>query len=431
MMDALYNAFLQAPAGVCIDTRKIERGTIFFAIKGPNFNANTFAQQALDAGAAFAVIDEPAFNTDSRCILVENVLETLQALARHHRRQLKIPVLAITGSNGKTTTKELCREVLSKKYKTLATLGNLNNHIGVPLTLLSIKKDTEFAIIEMGANAQKEIAMLCNIAEPDYGLVTNMGRAHTEGFGGIEGVIKGKSELYDYLVAHDGMAFVNTLDELLVRQSEPVLRKFTYPAVEDNFTCTFLEAKPFVTFSTLSSGLVSSMLIGEYNFANIAAALAVGHFFDVNDFEAIKAISTYIPANNRSQLMEIGEAKYILDAYNANPDSMAAALRNFEGMQSQHKIVVLGDMNELGSDTAAAHRQLGESIAQLNFETVFLFGKHMHYAAEVLPEAQYFDNFEALKVAFDALELSGKLVLLKGSRTLGLERLLANKKNTN
>lgn len=428
MIDALYNAYLQAPAGVCIDTRKIERGTIFFAIKGPNFNANTFAPQALQAGAAFAVIDEPAFNTDDRCILVDNVLETLQALAQHHRRQLKIPVLAITGSNGKTTTKELCREVLSTKYKVMATVGNLNNHIGVPLTLLSLKRDTEFAIIEMGANAQREIAMLCNIAEPDYGLVTNMGRAHTEGFGGIEGVIKGKSELYDYLVQHNALAFVNTREEILVKQSKPVLRKYTYPRVEDNFTCTFLEANPFVTFSTLSSSLVKTNLIGEYNFANIATALAVGHHFDVDDVEALAAIKNYIPDNNRSQLIEIGDTKFILDAYNANPDSMAAALKNFAAMQSRQKIVVLGDMNELGADTAIAHRQLGESLGKMNFEAIFLFGQHMHYAAEMLPEAQYFNEFEALKETFNNHNLSGRTVLLKGSRTLGLERLLAGKK---
>ena len=343
---------------VSTDTRNIPEGAIFFALKGPSFNANEFALEALDKGAAFAVIDEETYQKDDRMVLVEDVLQTLQELAQYHRQQLKIPVIGLTGSNGKTTTKELIREVLSQKYKVLATEGNLNNHIGVPLTLLSIDPEIEIAIIEMGANHIGEIARLSEIAQPTHGLITNIGKAHIEGFGGFEGVIRGKSELYHYLIQRGGEVFVNSQDEVLSNMAKRFDKPYFYPAPGDYLTCTLVDADPFVTYENESGTLVKTQLIGTYNFSNIAAAICLGKFFDIPEKEADAAIARYVPTNNRSQIIRKGTNTIILDAYNANPDSMEAALENLKAMKAEDKVVILGDMFELGEESEAEHRRI-------------------------------------------------------------------------
>ena len=321
-IEQLYKLFKQNYF-VDTDTRKIRNGSLFFALKGANFNGNKFAKDALNKGASFAIIDEEIYNTEPNTILVKNVLTTLQKLANYHRRQLNIPIISLTGSNGKTTTKELINAVLSKKYNTTATIGNLNNHIGVPLTLLSMLPKTEIGIVEMGANHLKEIELLCQIAAPDFGYITNFGKAHLEGFGSIEGIIKAKSELYDFLRTSGGKVFVNTDDSKQVQQSYG-MDTITF----NDETIKFIEAKPFVLVQ-FKNTLIKSQLIGKYNYYNIAAAIAIGNYFgiEVNDIKI--AIENYVPLNNRSQIIQKGTTKIILDAYNANPSSMQAALENF------------------------------------------------------------------------------------------------------
>jgi UDP-N-acetylmuramoyl-tripeptide--D-alanyl-D-alanine ligase len=326
-IEALHELFLTCNS-VCTDTRKIQQNDIFFALKGDNFNGNNYAQNAIEDGAKYAVIDEKAFFIPTKTILVKNVLETLQQLATLHRNYLKVPIIALTGSNGKTTTKELINAVLSQKFKTTATVGNLNNHIGVPLTLLSMTKDTEIGIVEMGANHQKEIEFLCKIAHPDYGLITNYGKAHLEGFGGVQGIIKGKSEMYDYLIANNKTAFVNAIDPIQLEKTTE-LNRITFGSSNQDVNIKFIDANPFVRLHY--KGLeIQSQLIGDYNFTNIAIAIAIGNYYKVEDSNIKKAIESYIPSNNRSQIIQKGSNKIILDAYNANPTSMQAALSNFE-----------------------------------------------------------------------------------------------------
>jgi UDP-N-acetylmuramoyl-tripeptide--D-alanyl-D-alanine ligase len=408
---------------VSTDTRKIEKDCMFFALKGPNFNGNTFAEEALRQGAKYAVIDEAEFRKDERFILVEDVLTSLQQLANYHRWQLAIPIIAITGSNGKTTTKELVNAVLAKKYRTYATRGNLNNHIGIPLTLLAMDESIELGIVEMGANHQKEIEGYCKIAEPDYGLITNIGKAHLEGFGGEEGVKKGKGELYDYLLKSGKNIFLNTDDEILKsisKFSDPV----TYPNPGNFYECSFIDASPFIRFKT-EDGIVNTQIIGSYNFPNIAGALCIGKYFKVPAEAANEAIASYNPENNRSQVIKKEDLTLILDAYNANPSSMKAAIENFAAMStSNKKVMVLGDMFELGEQSEGEHRNLGKLISSFQFDSVFLCGKMMKYAADELKSAQYFSEKAELEKFIENNKPKDSTVLIKGSRGMGLETLV-------
>jgi UDP-N-acetylmuramoyl-tripeptide--D-alanyl-D-alanine ligase len=420
----LYNKYL-AGKGVSTDTRKIEKETIYFALRGANFNGNEFAAQALDKGASWAVIDDLEYKVSDKCILVGDVLTTLQQLANYHRRQLNIPVLAITGSNGKTTTKELINEVLSRKYKTYATKGNLNNHIGIPLTLLSVSKGTEIAIVEMGANHQKEIEGYCRIAEPTHGIITNIGKAHLEGFGGPEGVKKGKGELYDYLLASKGVAFINSKNEILISMSRFASPVY-YPGEKDFYHCEFLEASPFVKIKAENGAIVTTQLIGKYNFENIASALCIGKYFKVEPSEANMAVASYIPSNNRSQIVKKGNNEIILDAYNANPSSMKAAIENFAQMKKDKKVVIIGDMFELGADSRKEHESIGRLLSGLLFDKILLCGKEMKYAKDFCHHAQYFVSKDDLQGWLKENKITGAEILIKGSRGMGLESLLEN-----
>ncbi|WP_299527400.1 UDP-N-acetylmuramoyl-tripeptide--D-alanyl-D-alanine ligase [uncultured Lutibacter sp.] len=398
------------------DTRKVRKGSIYFALKGENFNGNKFALEALKNGANYAIIDEEEFKTHQSCILVDNVLETLQQLANFHRQKLNIPIISLTGSNGKTTTKELINAVLNTKYRTTATFGNLNNHIGVPLTLLAMTPSTEIGIVEMGANHLKEIDFLCKIAEPSFGYITNFGKAHLEGFGSVEGVIKGKSELYDFLRENKGFAFVNSDDELQVKQSNGINSiSFNKSAIQ------FVDANPFVKVQ-FKNTIIESKLIGKYNFNNIAAAIAIGNYFKISE-EAIKnGIENYIPTNNRSQIIEKGTSKIILDAYNANPTSMQAALENFNELKDSSKIIFLGDMFELGKESKSEHQKIAELATSFNFYKVFLIGKA--FSTTHVKNAFIYDSFEDFKTSNKNLAIDNTTILIKGSRGMELERIL-------
>ncbi|WP_035805255.1 UDP-N-acetylmuramoyl-tripeptide--D-alanyl-D-alanine ligase [Lunatimonas lonarensis] len=423
----LYEVFL-ASTGVCTDTRKITEGKVFFSLRGPNFNANAFARQAIDQGASAAVIDDPVFlvSNDPRCILVENALVALQKLARHHRDQFSIPVVGLTGSNGKTTTKELLNAVLSCKYRTLATKGNLNNHIGVPLTLLEMSADTELAIIEMGANKQGDIHELCEIANPTHGLITNIGKAHLEGMGGIEGVLKTKTELFQHLRSTGGQVFVNTRQDvfsnMIRRFQSPVL----FPEADSFCGVTLISADPFVHFRVEGFDKVfHSNLIGSYNFDNIASSIAVGKFFGISPQAAALAAASYLPSNMRSQLMEKRSNLILLDAYNANPSSMEAALTAFEKMQGKaRKMVILGDMLELGDEAEVEHAKLGEKLSGMAIDKICLSGILVQHAIPMVPNALYFpDPFSLRNWLLDS-KLEDYLILIKGSRGMKLETLL-------
>jgi len=327
-INKIHNLFLECNVA-CTDTRKITPNSLFFALKGDNFNGNTYAKKALELGAKYAIVDEEEYATSKNIILVKDTLQTLQELATYHRSVLNIPIIALTGSNGKTTTKELIHIVLSKKYNAVATKGNLNNHIGVPLTLLTMDSNTEIGIVEMGANHLKEIELLCNIAKPDFGYITNFGKAHLEGFGGVEGVIKGKSEMYEYLISKNKSIFINTKDPIQVKKTKQA-NTIDFGEEKNNFACVkFTEAKPFVA-SEFNNTQIKSQLIGNYNFNNIAAAITIGKYFKIDTLSIKNAIETFVPKNNRSQIIKKATNKIILDAYNANPSSMQAALNKIQ-----------------------------------------------------------------------------------------------------
>ena len=420
-IEALHKLLLLHPE-VSTDSRKIPENGIFFALKGPNFNGNAFAREALVKGAALAVVDEAEYAIVEGIILVEDVLQCLQQLATYHRDYCKTPVIALTGSNGKTTTKELIAGVLRKRYNTLATAGNLNNHIGVPLTLLRLRPETEMAVVEMGANHQGEIGFLCSLAKPDYGYITNFGKAHLEGFGGVEGVIRGKSEMYDYLTANGKTVFMNA-DDPIQRQ-----RLATYPysvgfSTKDpsHYPIAFLEARPFVEL-LVEGTRIHTRLMGAYNFPNCAAAALIGHYFDVPAQDIREALEAYTPSNNRSQLLERGAIRIILDAYNANPTSMGAALEHFRQLGASKKIAILGDMFELGPEAGPEHLAIGQLAESLGLDRLYLVGAN--FLATGLPEARYPD-FEALKAELSQRPLEGPAtVLIKGSRGMALERVL-------
>lgn len=419
-IDDLYDAFLSAE-GISTDTRTIQPGNMYFALKGENFDGNRFTAKAVQAGACVAVIDNPHYEGPNT-FLVEDTLEALQELARFHRSRLKIPVIGLTGSNGKTTTKELIAAVLSKKYKVAFTRGNLNNHIGVPLTLLSINPDHEMAVVEMGANHQKEIEFLCSICRPDFGYITNFGKAHLEGFGGIEGVIKGKSELYDFLRQNRGKAFINLDDARQMEKSagiEPITFGQNHNA---DFPVYSKEQKDLEHVTVQFEGNeITSNLTGIYNFSNIAAAIAIGRYFKVNEKDIIVAITNYIPTNNRSQIEETGRNKLVVDTYNANPSSMEAALKNFDQIPAKAKWAILGDMFELGKYAHDEHLFIAQEALNKGFEKVILVGKEfeaLHTKA---------NSFKTTDEALQFLEKEkpdNKLILIKGSRGMKLERLI-------
>ena len=433
----LYARYLAAQGQVSTDSRQPQPGTLFFALNGPSFRGADFAGGALDKGASHAVVDDEALaaHDPARYTYAPDPLAALQALAREHRRHFTGPVLAVTGSNGKTTTKELLTVVLAQQYNVLATIGNLNNHIGVPLTLLRLKlAEHNFAVIEMGANHRGEIADYCQWAEPTHGLITNIGKAHLEGFGGEEGIARGKGELFDYLAAHGGTLFINSLDAKIpavavaavqANQGGPASLLATYPGPGDTYPATFLKADPALHLRLGDGTEVAAQLTGEYNFPNLAAAAAVGAFFDVPAAKIAAALAAYNPQNNRSQLVHTDYGNdLILDAYNANPSSMAAALRSFAARPGAGRIAILGDMFELGESAAAEHRALGELLRELGLTNAVLIGPLMRAAAEAHPAAHYFADKAAAAEWLAHHPVAGQLVLLKGSRGMGLETLL-------
>ena len=409
---------------ISTDTRKITPGSVFFALRGDKYNANEFAGEALEKGARWAVIDEPKYKADNRYILVKDVLKALQQLARHHRNQLKIPVIALTGSNGKTTTKELTHAVLSARFKTLATKGNLNNHIGVPLTLLSIDASVEVAVVEMGANHRGEIALLCQIANPTHGFITNIGKAHIGTFGGYENIVKAKSELYDHLRREEGVVFVNSLNPLLVKQAESFANALYYPASADFYHAELIGADPFVKIRADNGEEVQSQLIGSYNFENIACALCVGKYFGVDPARANRAIAQYAPGNMRSQVVKSERNTVILDAYNANPSSMQAAIENIAAMKADNKVLILGDMFELEAEADAEHQAIGRLIREKGFTNVYLCGTLFKAALREMPNAKYFTKKEELALELKQYPVKNATVLVKASRGMGLETIV-------
>lgn len=401
---------------VSTDTRKIEKDSVFFALKGASYNANEFATEALIKGASYVVIDDKAYSkADNRYILVDDVLKTLQDLASYHRQELGIPIIALTGSNGKTTTKELLYAVLSKKLKATATKGNLNNHIGVPLTLLSMTAKTEIGIVEMGANHFGEIADLAEIAKPNYGYITNFGKAHLEGFGSLEGVVKAKTELYNYLKSNNGLAFVNNFDEKQLAESKDQKRHCIGKNIKNIDSSDFVK----VHFDGLD---VNSNLLGSYNYSNIVAAIEIGQYFDVSSDKIKSALEIYVPSNKRSQLIEVSSTKIILDAYNANPTSMSAALSSFAANLGSKKMLILGDMFELGNSSELEHQQIANMATNSGFESVVLIGYNFFKTKKT--NARRFKEFSDFEAVFKQKEYANASLLIKGSRGMELERVV-------
>ncbi|MDZ4668206.1 MAG: UDP-N-acetylmuramoyl-tripeptide--D-alanyl-D-alanine ligase [bacterium] len=421
----LYNLYLAHPT-ICTDTRKLSKGCLFFALKGDNFNGNKFASQALQEGAAYAIVDEPDALISEACILVPDVLETLQELARYHKEQLNIPIIAIVGSNGKTTTKELIGAVLQAQYHILSTPGNFNNHIGLPLTMLMLTKAHQIGIIEMGANHQKENALLCHIAKPTHGLVTNNGKDHLEGFGSLEGVIKSNAELYEYMRLHGGVVFVNSADKVLMEMSEGLEKRVLYQQNSSELVQperVFLPAtslQPNIVFNLLGTQ-INSWLSGDYNFDNILAAVSIGLHFGLNQSQIKAGIESYEPKNLRSQSITKENNRIFLDAYNANPSSMEASIRNFLAMPGEGKILCLGDMFELGPYEAEEHQNMVDYCKSLHLTDVFLVG-----AAFLKTNSAYkkFEQTSDLEAYFQQNPPNGKFVFLKGSRSMKMESLI-------
>ena len=422
-IEKLHQLFLKFNV-VSTDTRSISNGALFFALKGDNFNGNDFAKKALDSGASYCIIDEQQSQSNARFILVPDVLITLQELANFHRKYLNIPIIAITGSNGKTSTKELINSVLGQRYKTHATQGNYNNHIGVPLTLLQMDTSVDIGIVEMGANHIGEIANLCQISAPNYGYITNFGKAHLEGFGSAAGVVKGKCELYDYLKSNKGVVFINGDDKKQVQQigdykSVNIFSKDN----SSNIQVSMTSQTPFISFESQGCTM-ESQLVGIYNFSNAAAAIAMGCFFEVSLENIKKGIESYTPNNNRSQIIQKGSNTIILDAYNANPSSVEVALDNFNSMKSPLKIVILGDMFELGVHSKSEHQAVIDEVNSLNFSSVYYVGSHFFELASDLSKANFFKTTESFRNQLQSLVFKDALILIKGSRGMALESLL-------
>lgn len=428
----LYGKFLKTQ-GISTDTRKDLKDTMFFALKGENFNGNLFIAQAFDSGAKYVVADEISdaswsLKFGERLVVVPDALKTLQQLSGHHRNQFTCPVLAITGSNGKTTTKELVAAVLSKKFKTYFTQGNLNNHIGIPQTLLSIRKDAEFIIIEMGANHQGEIASYCEYVRPDYGLITNVGLAHTEGFGGFEGVVKGKTELYRFLQTKQGKIFVSMDNDILLEKSEATRERITYGKSSSAFCRGEIaggtgEALSLIVLDGEKKMPVHTQLVGDYNFENVMSAVCIGKYFGV-EMEQIKtAIESYTPSNNRSQKISMGTSTIILDAYNANPSSMMEALKNFARLEAPNKVVILGQMMELGIYSDEQHHKIAAMVEAMQVNQKVFVGEGFSFLKSN-SSVLYFETTNELKTWFQQQQFENHLILIKGSRKNELEKIL-------
>jgi UDP-N-acetylmuramoyl-tripeptide--D-alanyl-D-alanine ligase len=423
--EEIYELLKQSNFRYCTDTRKINEGDVFFALKGDNFNGNAYASQALENKASFAIIDEAAYLSSDRTILVEDVLTVFQQLATLHRIKLNKPVIAIAGSNGKTTTKELTALILSKVYKTHVTPGNFNNHIGLPITLLSCPLDAQVILLELGANHEGEIAELCKIAQPNYGLITNIGKEHLEGFGSIEGVARAESELYQYLLANEGNILVNMNDVWLSNMSKRFKSFYSYGHPNDD---TFyiggklLETSPSIE-AEIEGVSFTSLLMGDYNFDNILAAVAVGKLFGVTIYDMQDAIRNYIPQNNRSQIIETKNNWILLDAYNANPSSMELALKNFGLSKAVNKTVILGDMFELGNHAAAEHKNLINFIKDIGITSAYLVGTELSKSKKE-DIFYYFENYQSLEEHIKNNPIVEKSILIKGSRGMALERLV-------
>jgi UDP-N-acetylmuramoyl-tripeptide--D-alanyl-D-alanine ligase len=421
----LYPVFLQHNV-ISTDTRKIHPGSLFFALKGENFNGNDFAMEAIRAGASYAIVDDEKVKRGEMIIHVDDVLRTLQQLAAHHRKQFRIPVVAITGTNGKTTTKELCHAALSQKFNTVATSGNFNNHIGVPLTLLSITPQTEIAIIEMGANHPGEIGFLCTLAQPGYGLITNIGKAHLEGFGSFEGIVKTKTELYHYLKKNDGTIFLNADNTLLAGHAEGI-RKVTYGLEEDVFLQgSNITADPFLQMDLRNGNTnlhVESHLYGGYNAENVMAAACMGFHFGVEANTLYEALSSYTPSNNRSQVIRTAKNLLILDAYNANPSSMELAISGFTKNKNTQPVLILGDMLELGAESDKEHKHILDLVKSSGFTYVYLVGPVF---TRINTERGWhcFTDSELARIWLQHHSFEGATILLKGSRGMQLEKLV-------
>ncbi|HEY0243925.1 MAG TPA: UDP-N-acetylmuramoyl-tripeptide--D-alanyl-D-alanine ligase [Mucilaginibacter sp.] len=443
-IEQLYQIYLQHPV-ISTDTRKIAAGSLFFALKGEKFDANTFAEQAITAGAAYAIIDNAAYRVNDQCLLVDDVLTSLQDLARYHRKQLTIPVIGLTGTNGKTTTKELINAVLSQHFKTLATQGNLNNHIGVPLTMLSIESSHQIAVIEMGANHQKEIELLCSISQPTHGLITNVGKAHLEGFGGIEGVKKAKGELYDYLAEggtsenRGGVAFINsnsqTLMEMQAARKFEISPIFYGDAIDDLVSGEITTNDPLLTLNWTNntsgeSYTVKTQLTGAYNLDNILAAICIGVYFKLPANEINQGIENYEPKNNRSQITKTATNTLICDYYNANPSSMQVAIENIGKLQANRKVLILGDMFELGEESAAEHaavikKALDTKVDERIFIGTAFSGQQSAINNQNKPAAIFYTTVEEAIDSLKANPVKNSTILIKGSRGMALERLVA------
>jgi len=432
--EQLYQLYLKHPV-ISTDTRKIAPGSLFFALKGDKFDANTFAEQAIAAGAAYAVIDNAKYRLNDQYILVEDALTALQDLARHHRRQLNIPVVGLTGTNGKTTTKELTNSVLSQHFNTYATQGNLNNHIGVPLTILSINASHDAAVIEMGANHQKEIELLCSISQPTHGLITNVGKAHLEGFGGVEGVKKGKGELYDYMKAINGVTFVNSdsADLMAMQYDRSLQNVIFYGSIDlENLVSGQLTGNsPYLSlqWTNNQSGEsydVKSQLTGAYNLDNILAAICIGVYFKLTAAEINAGISGYQPKNNRSQVTQTTTNTLICDYYNANPSSMFVAIENLGKLNANHKVLVLGDMFEMGDESAAEHEAVIKKALETEVDERIFIGLYFagRKAVGAGREAVFYTTVEEAITALRSHPIKNSTVLIKGSRGMALERLL-------
>jgi UDP-N-acetylmuramoyl-tripeptide--D-alanyl-D-alanine ligase len=421
----LYKIYKQYPS-VQTDTRKLKSGDIFFALKGGNFNGNSFAQQAIDAGAAYAVIDEVAYEIVGKTFLVDDVLTALQQLAKHHREQFTIPFIAITGSNGKTTTKELVHAVLSAEFITYATEGNLNNHIGIPLTILKIKMDAEIAIIEMGANHQKEIESYCEYTQPTHGIITNCGKAHLEGFGGIEGVRKGKGELFDYLRSNKGTALVMWDYDYLQDMSKGIPSILKYGTTNADIEGAAIKSEPFLEV-TITKGIdtstIKTLLVGDYNLPNVLVAVATGKYFNVPATSIKEAIENYSPSNSRSQLIEKGSNKIILDAYNANPSSMKLAIENFSKLQADNKVLMLGGMAELGDESLYEHKGIVDIISKTQWKAVVLVGGDF---LNIQHPYISFTNVTEAKKWLQQEHFENTHLLIKGSRSMQMEKVVSN-----
>lgn len=418
----LYTIYQEYPS-IQTDTRKLKPGDIFFALKGPNFNGNEFAQKALEAGAAYVVVDENIPNAGNKVLKVNDSLKALQDLASTHRDHFKIPFIAITGSNGKTTTKELIHAVLSSQFKTYTTEGNLNNQIGVPLTILKVRNDAEMAVIEMGANHLHEIESYCQYAKPDFGLITNIGKAHLEGFGSEEGVKKGKGELFEYLSEHNGKAFVNADDNNVLALSQSLQNKVIYGIDINEKSAKLISSDPFliVKINGKNEFNISTQLVGKYNLSNVLAAVTVGRYFHVSDEKIKQAIEEFAPSNSRSQLLKKDGNQFILDAYNANPGSMKAAIENFAAMQGDQKILILGDMKELGTDTQKEHEELIDLIKNYSWKAVALTGPVF---SGISHPYNSFENSQQTREWFQDHKFSDALILIKGSRSMQMEKVI-------